>query len=62
MTTIDVGRGVFTVNDLRRLFDALQVARPDLAEALNILRVALGLREAFEDYGQQRVKLLSNDW
>jgi hypothetical protein len=31
---IDAGRGIFTNNDLRRIFDALEAARPDLADAL----------------------------
>ncbi len=46
MNSSDNGRGVFTSNDLRRLFDALEVARPDLSEALNIVRIALGLQPA----------------
>lgn len=37
---------IFYAEDLRLLFDALQVARPDLREALDIVRVALGQEEA----------------
>ena len=40
------GSDVFLAEDLRRIFDALEVARPDLSEALNIARVALGLQSA----------------
>ena len=40
------GSEVFIGEDLRRIFDALEVARPDLSEALNIVRIALGLQSA----------------
>ena len=36
----------FYAEDLRLLFEALQVARPDLREALDIVRIALGQKEA----------------
>ncbi len=44
MNPLDPGRGVFSQNDLRRLFDALELARPDLSESLNVIRVAVGLQ------------------
>ena len=40
------GSDVFIGEDLRRLFDALEIARPDLAEALTIVRTALGLERS----------------
>ncbi len=40
------GSEVFIGEDLRRIFDALEVARPDLSEALNIVRIALGLERS----------------
>ena len=40
------GSEVFIGEDLRRIFDALEVARPDLSEALTIVRIALGLERS----------------
>ena len=40
------GSDVFLAEDLRRLFDALELARPDLGESLNVIRVAVGLQSA----------------
>ncbi len=46
MSEMDAGRGVFTHNDLRRIFDALEAARPDLADALDLVRIAVGLKSS----------------
>ena len=39
------GSDVYLAEDLRRIFDALELARSDLSEALQILRVAIGLQD-----------------
>ena len=41
---LDPGRGVFSQNDLRRILDSLEAARPDISEALDLVRIAVGLR------------------
>ena len=60
--TVDVGRGISTRDDLRRIFDALEVARPDLLEALNILRVAVGLQSISAAHGAQNGRLVDTEW
>ena len=40
------GSDVFLAEDLRRIFDALELARPDLSEALQIVRVSVGLQSS----------------
>jgi hypothetical protein len=54
---------VYLADDIRRILDSLQLARPDLAEAFAMVRVAFGVgavrvRERSEDYIDVEAKLM----
>ena len=56
---------VFIGEDLGRIFDALEVARPDLGEALEIIRIAIGLRSAasrLDPYTTTRPHTVDGQW
>ncbi len=52
----------FLLSDMSNVLKTLLYQRPDFYEAIKIFRGYVGLQEAFEDYGQQRPKLLAVDW
>ena len=57
------GSDVYLADDIRRILDSLQLARPDLAEAFAMVRVAFGVgavrvRERSEDYIDVEAKLM----
>ena len=52
----------FILSDIKNRLDTLLYQRPDYYEAVKVFRGYVGLREAFEDYGQRRPKLLPVEW
>lgn len=52
----------FTLTDIRNRLQTLLYQRPDYYEPIKVFRGYVGLREAFEDFGQRRAKLLPSDW
>ena len=52
----------FVLSDIKNRLDTLLYQRPDFYEAVKVFRGYVGLREAFEDYGQRRPQLLPVDW
>ena len=56
---LDPGRGVFSQDDLRRILDSLEAARPDLGDALYLVRIAVGLRTV---HSTQNGRLVDAEW
>ena len=52
----------FLLSDIKNRLDTLLYQRPDYYEAVKVFRGYVGLREAFEDFGQRRPKLLPVEW
>ena len=52
----------FSLTDIKNRLQAILYQRPDYYEVVKVFRGYLGLKEAFEDYGQQPAKLLPVDW
>ncbi len=57
------GSDVFLAEDIRNILDSLQLARPDLAEALLLVRTALGIgatrvRERSVDFIEIEAKMV----
>ena len=57
----DRGEG-YILSDIRNRLQTLLYQRPDYYEPVKVFRGYVGLREAFEDFGQRRAKLLPSDW
>ncbi len=52
----------FILSDIKNQLDTLLYQRPDYYEPVKVFRGYVGLREAFEDYGQRRPQLLPVEW
>lgn len=52
----------FLLSDIKNRLQTLLYQRPDYYEAVKVFRGYVGLREAFEDFGQRRPKQLPSDW
>ena len=52
----------FVLSDIKNRLDTLLYQRPDYYEPVKVFRGYVGLREAFEDFGQRRPKLLPVEW
>lgn len=57
----DIG-AMYLLADIKNRLDTLLYQRPDFYEAVKVFRGYVGLREAFEDYGQRKPTLLPVDW
>lgn len=57
------GSDVFLAEDIRRILDSLQLARPDLQESIGLIRVALGLNGLrATSYSNDTSRLIDDEW